>query len=264
MKRRIKRIVIGLLAFLFVLVPGIRALASGGKYYENFDSIPKLEDGTEYEKIIYDGLQQGALEARKEDVLNSFLYRNDAVEKGDFYKEFEGTRSGWVMLNNYSNMTYYGQTLPYTCGPACVRMTLKYLTGTVYTEDEIADDCQTDPSGTYLAYMINYMNAHQSVNTYLSVYQANQSTMKNSIYAGVATKSVPVIIGVNEYVSSYFPYNGNVGHYIVIYGIKDDKSEMVVADPWAGYNGQPGNAFYVVPDSDMYSAYSSLNIGLTY
>ena len=67
-------------------------MASGGKYYENFDSIPKLEDGTEYEKNIYDGLQQGALEARKEDVLNSFLYRNDAVEKGDFYKEFEGTR----------------------------------------------------------------------------------------------------------------------------------------------------------------------------
>lgn len=264
MKRWIKKLAFGMLTLVFVLTPNISVLASGGKYYESLDSIPRLKDGTEYDKIIFDGLRQGALEAREEDIINSFLQRKETPDNQSFSKEDVETRTGWVMLNNYSNMTYYGQTLPYTCGPACVRMTLKYLTGTVYTEDEIADDCQTDPSGTYLAYMINYMNAHQSVNTYLSVYQANQSTMKNSIYAGVATKSVPVIIGVNEYVSSYFPYNGNVGHYVVIYGIKDDKSEMVVADPWAGYNGQPGNAFYVVPDSDMYSAYSSLNIGLTY
>ena len=47
----------------------------------------------------------------------------------------------WEYLSPF---TYYGQEESYSCGPATVRMALKYLTGDTYDESDIRDGCNTE------------------------------------------------------------------------------------------------------------------------
>lgn len=76
-------------------------------------------------------------------------------------------RTTWYGLG----MTYYGQETSMSCGPACVRMMLKYLTGTTYSEATIRNNTNySDSTGTTLAHQVSYLNSEQSVHRYIKYY----------------------------------------------------------------------------------------------
>jgi len=262
MKKIIKRMVSLVITIFTMLVFSITGFAEGK---EEFDSFPRPKDGTDYSKMDFKGdsfIFGGALEAREEDIIESLKHPKDCIPAVD--DSMEGPdRASWVFLSRLGSFVYYGQEQNMSCGAASVRMALKYITGTEYSESTVRSGCGTGPNGTYLSNMVTYANSMQNSNVYTSQYLANQTTMKNNLYAGITTFDAPPIVGLVESTTYGFPYTGN-GHFVTIYGIKSDKSEMAIADPWAGHVGDSSNMFYSVTASNLHSAYSTLNLGYMY
>jgi hypothetical protein len=236
----------------------------------DFEDIPKPVDGTDYSRIDNSGekygyIPQGIIEASDEDIKNSLLQIPKEDSSSAIYEKEPNERATWYMLSNIgSNFTYYGQEQANTCGPACVKMALKYLTGTAYSEATIATGCGTTPTGTPIGNMCTYINSMQTVNAYYFQYSANLTTMQNNLFSGIVTYDAPPIIGVTEKTVYTFPYNSTSGHAVLIYGVKSDKSEMAIADPWAGYLGDYSNAFYSVGAGNLHLAYSVTYYGYMY
>ncbi len=171
------------------------------------------------------------------------------------------TKSTWESLSPFY---YYGQELGMSCGPASVRMALKYLTGTTYSESTIRSGCNYDPViGTYLSDLVDYTNDEQNDNYYIAKYGKTKTTMKDNLYAGIVTWDAPPVIGLEESTSDGWPYN-IAGHFLANYAVKSDKSEFALCDPWAGYIDDDDNRWYQKSDDDLYSAYDAPPINLGY
>ena len=166
------------------------------------------------------------------------------------------------------SMTYRGQETKMSCGPACVRMVLEYLTGNPYQEKEIRNKTNyTIETGTCLSDLVAYLNEEQSGAEYMEVYQGTKDTMKNCLYNAIAKYGRPVIIGVQPSASAAIPWNGSEGHFLIIDSCNADKSEVTVLDPWGrfmGYRDGEGTHWYTLTMDDLYDGYSAINCGLAY
>ena len=262
MKKKIKMLLMVLVSLSVFFVTGSVSFAYDG----DFNELPRLTDGTEYDNIENDkkGYFSGAREATEEDIIESL----SQPKKNEL--EFEEvnkipTKSGWYFLNDIgTSFTYYGQEKKYTCGPACVKMALKYLTGITYSELTIENACNTSSqTGTLLSNMKTYINSEQNINTYYNQYLADLTTMKNNLFSGIVTYDAPPIIGVKELGTWGFPYELEK-HFVLVYGVKDDKSEMAIADPWAGFKNEYNHSTYSIFAGNLHLAYSQNNLGYMY
>lgn len=166
-------------------------------------------------------------------------------------------------MGNLTPFNYYSQETNYTCGPACVRMALKYLASSSnYSESEISDGCNTTPGvGTYLADMVEYINGEQNKTNYIPRYQKNISTMRIDISECIINSNASSIIGVIENSSNGWPYDSSIGHFVTVYGAYSDRSCFAICDPWAGFVGDSNNRWYPVSDQQLFDAYNSIDIG---
>lgn len=161
-----------------------------------------------------------------------------------------------------TSMTYYGQELSMSCGPACVKMVLNSIKGTTYSESTIRNNTNYDPNnGTYLVDLVNYINQEQNYNTYSRKYGQTKANMNTHLLRSIKTNYAPAIIGVVENASTGFPYNGTGGHFIVVYAYKSTKDAAIVCDPWAGYVGDSNHERYEISTDDLYDGYDAINCG---
>ena len=163
-------------------------------------------DGTDYAEVTkeiaydYQGFS-GAKEARDTDILESI--RNPDKSDVSAHNSFKVlTRASWYQLDNMSPFIYFAQEKYYSCGPACVKMALRYIKGVTYAELTIRSGCNTTTSGTYLSNMKTYINSKQNSNTYITKYGVAKSTMKNNLYTGIVTYDSPPIMGLKETINN--------------------------------------------------------------
>lgn len=223
-------------------------------------------DGTDYSNIIVDSDSvnsgfAGALEAREQDIINSRTQESKYI---NVYAQNDNTRAYWIQLDDMSSFVYYAQELNYSCGPACVKMALKYITGTTYSEATIRTGCNTSTSGTAIDNMKTYINSEQGYNTYETHFRESKTTMKNHLYSGIVACDAPPIVGLQESTSDGWFFNISA-HYVAVYSVKSDKSEVAIADPWAGYvSSSSPYKWYDKSTNDVYSAYNAINCGYMY
>ena len=181
-----------------------------------------------------------------------------------------GTR-GWIYVigPNY----YYPQETSYSCGPACIRMMLKRITGVNYSEQTIRTACYCSSwYGTFLSDMISYANSVLAAYSeeeyfYLAGYQASKTTMRNQLYAGIVQNDMPPIIAINESVSSVWPYPAMLSHYVLVDAVTENADSFRIWEPWAGYiqdSGWENKTNFIVSCDDLYDAYSGTNAGYMY
>ena len=57
----------------------------------------------------------------------------------------------------------------------------------------------------------------------------------------------------------------NEPHFVATYSVKSDKSEVAIADPWAGYvSSSSSYKWYDKSTDDVYTAYNAVNVGYMY
>ena len=224
-------------------------------------------DGTDYSDIIVDSDSinsgfSGAREAGEQDIINSKFQEKKIVI--DVSVKNDNNRATWIQLADMSSFVYYAQELNTSCGPACVKMALKYITGTTYSETTIRSGCNSSATGTSLNNMATYINSEQGYNTYETHYCESKTTMKNHLYSGIVACDAPPIMGLQESTSDGWPFN-LYSHFVAIYSIKSDKSEVAIVDPWAGYvSSSSPYKWYDKSTNDVYSAYNAINCGYMY
>lgn len=167
--------------------------------------------------------------------------------------------------NTLPSFVYYAQELNYSCGAAAVKMALKYLTGSTYAESTIRTGVHTSSAyGTYLSDMVSYINTQQSKNNYVSVYGASKSSLQLSLYNGIVYWDTPPIVGLRESTSNGWAFNLS-GHFVTIYAVMSDYSNVSLCDPWAGYvSSSSAYKFVNKSTDDVYTAYNAVNIGYMY
>ena len=166
--------------------------------------------------------------------------------------------ASWILTSRY--FYYYGQEKGYSCGPACVKMALRNITGIAYSESVIRTGCNTTPSGTYLSDMVEYINEMQDHNLYVARYLQTKATMQSNLYTGIVNWDAPPIIGVRESTTSGWNYNLG-GHFVTVYAVSSDKSAFLISDPWSGYIGDSANRDLNISVDNLYTGYNAINIG---
>jgi predicted double-glycine peptidase len=231
-------------------------------------SHPVPVDGTDYDDITSVPSTRGmtgvigAREATAEDMAESAnqVDKDLLIASHDSMTQTFAAAS-WMPLDPF---TYYAQEKSYSCGPASVKMALKFLTGTTYSESTIRTGCSTTTGGTYLSDMKVYINDEQSENPYVTMYQETKDNMKDDLYAGIVTWDAPPIVGLKETTNDGWGYN-LAAHFVVIYSIMSDKSEVALCDPWAGYNSSSASDKWVDKSTDdLFTAYDAVNVGYMY
>lgn len=194
----------------------------------------------------------GIADATPKDILNSYAERKPLPDPKYIHNE---PVRGWYYPSG--SFVYYAQEYSYSCGAACVRMALKTLTGTTYSEATVRTGCNTTSySGTTIANMKSYINSQQSHNTYISEYSTTLSNFKYHLYIGIQSYDAPPIVSVSESPSYSWPFTLSA-HGVLISGIKDNKERVMIADPWVGYIGSSYNPVYYFESSNLYASYLS-------
>lgn len=256
--KRFKKLSLFLVATLMMATPF-------SAYAASEHAVPS--DGTNYTQISREVQRSvtvgGAREARVQDVIDSL----QLSKKSEFVSEqnnLNSTNASWYQLSDMSSFVYYAQAKNYSCGAASVRMALRYLTGSDYSESTIRTGCSTTTSGTYLSDMKTYINKQQSSNSYITKYGATKTTLKDNLYSGIVTYDAPPILGLCESTSSGWPFD-LPAHFVAVYSVKSDKSEVAIADPWAGYVSSTSSyKWYDKSTDDLYTAYNAVNCGYMY
>ncbi len=186
-------------------------------------------------KITYEEMHGGgALEQQiNAELLSKF---NDSVS--------DSSRGwGWAC---YPTPPNYKQINNYYCGPACLQMVLKHITGTEYSQTTLANAAGTNRTdGTYVYRMRNVLNSYQSTYTYAYTLVTSVSDLSNKIESS-CTYNAPVIF--HAMTGSLATYSGNnLGHYLVghtIYQAAHPEAQVMYNDPYYKDYGQgQGNVY---------------------
>ncbi len=135
----------------------------------------------------------------------------------------------------YPDVPVYKQETNYYCGPACLQMALKHITGTKYSQSSLASTAGTNSTdGTYVYKMRDTLNAKQSTRKYAYTTVSSQSDLQNKVTSSIA-REAPVIFHAKT--GPLQMYNGkNLGHYVLGHTIYEPASESKVYiaynDPW--------------------------------
>lgn len=208
----------------------------------------------------------GAAKPTEEDIIDSLNQPPKIIpnELPDYKVEI-GDRYSWIKLSNITHFSYYAQKKNYTCGPACAKMALKYLTGNGYTQTSLEQGCLTTPTnGTTLFNLKSYVNFLLGTNTYYSVYTSDYIGMREDMYIAIVTFLEPPIIGVKEDSDNGWPFELNA-HYVIAYSVSTDKQAVRLADPWAGYvdENSPYKK-YTMTTYFLHRAFNEAGIGYMY
>lgn len=118
------------------------------------------------------------------------------------------------LYNRVLNVPTYKQEKSYWCGPACLQMVIKYVTGSTISQATLASEAGTNAThGTYVYKMAEALRANSVNSKYYSVYDVDfDTTLRSSL-----DKGIPAIAHL---CTRYLPaYNGsNYGHYVVLRG----------------------------------------------
>ena len=269
MIRKKTRVLMFIVVFLLLVVWDKTIIVQADEPDIVLDGDNFIVDDTDYSQMdktsdVRPGFSGGA-KPTEEDILDSLNQAPKSLptEPEEANKETIN-RTTWIDLDNISNFNYYAQLKNYTCGPACIRMAMRYIYSW-FTESYLEEQCQTDPqTGTTITNMKNFMNGYFGYNMYSSVFNANSTTLKNNLYTAVDTYSQPPIVGVQESIDDGWPFDLNA-HFVIVYSVKDDKEAVKLADPWAGHysNTSPYKQYMMFTD-DIYDAYDAAGIGYMY
>jgi hypothetical protein len=118
------------------------------------------------------------------------------------------------LYNRVLNVPTYKQEKSYWCGPACLQMVIKYVTGSTISQATLASEAGTTAThGTFVYRMAEALRANSVNSKYYSIYDVDfDTTLRSSL-----DKRIPAIAHL---CTRYLPvYNGkNYGHYVVLRG----------------------------------------------
>lgn len=135
----------------------------------------------------------------------------------------------------YPTVPTYKQENGYYCGPASLQMTLKHITGTKFTQTELANCAGTNKDdGTYVYKMSNTLNEKQSKLKYAYVTVSSSLDLESKVTKSIY-KEAPVIFHLKT--KGLKMYNGNnIGHYVVGHTIYqpsyDPAVQIIYNDPF--------------------------------
>lgn len=131
------------------------------------------------------------------------------------------------------SFTIYQQEKSYYCAPACVKSMLKYITGTVYTQNKIARGMGTDNEGTSISEIAPYLNDKQDAIYYVRTNNPSQSDMCSFIHSTISYNEKPALMCIVNTTGANWHYP-TAGHSLVVNAIYSDKSTIQFADPMGG------------------------------
>ena len=194
----------------------------------------------EQEEEYYNSLslKEKQLLKEKEELANKVL--SDYKQKIKV-KNQKGTRSSCIYVPNF----FVWPSLYYDyCVPASTSTILYNITNILYQQQTIFNYTRYDSHN-----MPQYLSERQSQHmySYISKYNYTCDGMCARLYSTIAYAGVPAAIVVNVGPGDYwyYPTSGNLGHCVVIYGIYDDFSSIMIGDPGASY----------VPDCPTYYSF---------
>lgn len=215
------------------------------------ERLDEIANGSDEERIINERIRSEIIKNRK------LLNQSSTQSNGE-----------WWIQTLY--VPYYAQENFTTCGAACARMVVKYLSGVEYTESSIVSEivnaggAPVGGGGLYLKGVMDYVNSKQSVWPYLDNYDKDFTAFTNRLYGTVVDMKCPVIVGVLESASPEwkFCYDQYLGrHFVVINQFRTDKAYVHVMDPYAMFVGRPEYREYTISMQAVYEGYSNANVG---
>ena len=139
-----------------------------------------------------------------------------------------------------SLFTRYNQENSNTCGAACVRMVLRVINGSAPAESTVFNGIKDSkhPSQANANNMRAYINNRISSFSYKKYLPESLSTFKTKVYNTIVNKHAPVIVLVQQNLTSAnsgWPTDSIYSHFVVIKAISSDKTKVRVADPSGKY-----------------------------
>lgn len=152
----------------------------------------------------------------------------------------------------------YQQTEGYYCGPACVQMVLKYLTGTTYAQATLANSMGTSENGgTYVYRVRDGLNSYTSSGNYQYLGTWEVSFSNSLIYS--VDKNKPVICHVMTGILPNYNYASNTGHYIVATGYYVAYSGSSATSTCRYNDPHNNNSFYGTYNCDISTMATAIN-----
>ena len=184
----------------------------------------------EQEEEYYNSLslKEKQLLKEKEELANKVL--SDYKQKNKV-KNQKGTRSSCIYVPNF--FIWPSQYSDY-CVPASTASILYNITNIYYQQPVIFYNI-----GYESHLMPQYLSERQSQHmySYISKYNYTCDGMCARLYSTIAYAGVPAAIVIHVGPGDYWYYHtsGKLGHCVVVYGIYDDFSSIMIGDPGASY-----------------------------
>ncbi|MBO4419110.1 MAG: C39 family peptidase [Oscillospiraceae bacterium] len=164
----------------------------------------------------------------------------------------------WTIDGSGHGFYYYPQQEYYTCVAACARMCLRGVSGISVTEASVVKAMNLTPTqNCTIQAAVNYLNSKQG-NYHYNEWYSLWSSGFHRLQLEAVCSGAPTMIGIAvPNGASYWPYATN-GHCVACYGMMDDKSYYMIADPAGGYESEPSWRWYSRTASQVWAAYSSV------
>ena len=257
-----KRLISLILASVVLLSVSMVALASEPAKSDKF-----VEAGEVYVEVIPHSMESGAggpagaIPATAEQIAEATKIETDIIQVSETLSTNSTT---WTYLPGF---TVYNQAGRYYCGPACVQAALNYINGSSPSQDTIAAGCYTDPyKGTSTDLILPYINKKQSRRVYVKSLNETEDVMKDQLSQAIEVNNAPAIIGLKFVVSDGWLYDTS-GHFMSVYGAREDQTIYALGDPWIGYVDSGVNDYpwsYPKGADIIYTAYYAKGLGLLY
>lgn len=160
-------------------------------------------------------------------------------------------KTSWYSL---PGTTYrYEQLDTYYCVPATMQTILRYNNNSLPpTQDTIANDMGfTSGVGVDFLKVSDYLNEHQTKNTYAIHSKYNKSQMTSRIKTDISSLQVPTSIRISVSNSSDWFYT-TYGHALVCNSITTDSGTVQLVDPGVGYS------WYNKSTDDLYKVFTHM------
>lgn len=157
------------------------------------------------------------------------------------------------------------QETAYYCTPACCQAMLLYLTGTYYSQSDLADSLGTTSDGTSIYDARDYLNSVQWYR-YVYRYAQNLDLFKSDMYYSIYQCGAPVLLGVAFQKGLHWSYSA-VAHNVCVYGVTTDKENLNLFDPymcWVEGNYASSSMYYNMSSGLTYDAVVERNVGYLY
>lgn len=150
---------------------------------------------------------------------------------------------------------YYQQNENFTCGLASTQMALQNINGSLPSEKDLISSLGINMdahTGADVSAVKNTLNTYQSRGNYDVQWYKDIDLMKSQLFNTLVSSCSP-IVNVSFTSGSVWPYTTG-GHYMTIYSMLSDYSQVAICDPYGGYAGQSSWRWYERSTSDLFSA----------